>query len=146
VMDKHNLSSQEFLSYIGMLQQNISRMATNSNSCKSMCVAIVAALCAVTNLKGCSLFGVGMIAIAIFCYIDCMYLSLEKSYRDKFNNAVASAKNNAFAEEKLFDMSPGKYDDFKSLKTAFKSWSVWQVYTALTVALIIVSVVKPVTS
>lgn len=145
-MDERNLSSQEFLSYIGMLQQNILRMATNSNSCKSMCVAIVAALCAVTNLKGFPLFGVGIVSIAIFCYLDCMYLSLEKSYRDKFDNSIALAKSNALGVENLFDMTPGKYDDFTSLWTAFKSWSVWKVYTALTMALLIVSLVKPVSS
>ncbi len=143
-MNDRNLYSQEFLAYIGMLQQNISRMATNSNNCKSMCVAIIAALCAISYLKGYILFGVGISLIAIFCYLDCAYLSIEKKYIDKFNNTVQLAKDKMFTNEMLFDMSPGEYRDFKSLKKAFKSWSVLKVYIILTVTLFIVSVIKQV--
>lgn len=128
--------------YIAMLQGNITRMASNSANCKSICVAITAALCAVTELSGCKLFVASIFPIAIFCFLDVKYLALEKVYRDKYNIVIAKAKNESLSIDLIFDMNPGNYNNFNIFLKSLKSWSVWPVYVGLSLASMIVTNVK----
>ena len=128
--------------YIAMLQGNITRMASNSANCKSICVAIIAALCAVTELSGCRLFGASIFPIAIFCYLDVKYLALEKVYRDKYNMVIAQAKNEILSIDLMFDMNPGNYHNLNLFLKCLKSWSVWPVYAGLLLASIIIASIK----
>jgi hypothetical protein len=130
------------LAYLSFLQQNISRMAGNSANCKSICIAIIVALCSISSLTCNILFIASSVCIAIFCYLDVMYLSLEKSYRDIYNNISNDAKRKPIACELLFNMNPGNYNSLSKKLVALKSWSVWPVYSALFILIILVSVKK----
>lgn len=128
--------------YIAMLQGNITRMASNSANCKSICVAIIAALCAMTELAGCRLLGASIFPIAILCYLDIKYLVLEKVYRDKYDMAVAQAKNGTLSIDLIFDMNPGNYHDLNIFLGCLKSRSVWPVYAGLLCVSTIITIVK----
>jgi hypothetical protein len=143
---KNNVSIEvnenTILAHLSFLQQNISRMAGNSANCKSICIAIIAALCSISGLTGYILFAASFVSIIIFCYLDITYLSLEKSYRDMYNNIISVAKYKILPCELLFDMNPGNYDCLCKKFKSFKSWSVWPVYIALCILIIIVSTKK----
>jgi hypothetical protein len=84
--------------HINMLQGIISRMASNSANCKTWAVAILTALIALfADGKLCnSQLWVCYIPIALFAFLDCYYLGLERHFRKKqrdFVNKVNDGDN-----------------------------------------------------
>ena len=77
------LDSEPTRHYLSMLQDNITRMATNSANCKTWTITIVTALLALT-LADKAITGylkVLYIPVFLFYLLDSYYLSVEKRFR-----------------------------------------------------------------
>jgi hypothetical protein len=125
-------SEYELMStYLSILQANIARMANNCVGCKTACIAIITILCSISGLTGCRLFISCIFPILLFCYLDTVYLSLERGYRKKFDAVVKSFKENSVSNDDLFDMHVENYHGVENITTAFLSWSIWPIYLIL---------------
>lgn len=89
--------------HLGFIQSAISRMAQNSFQAKAWCIATVSALVTVAmhNNRG-SIYWVGVVAAALFCFLDSYYLYLERGYRALYNVAAGLVDGGAV---RPFDMS-----------------------------------------
>lgn len=138
----YDIENPATLTYITLIQNNITRMATNSSNCKAICVALLTALSAVSGLTGGAFFISGFLPVVILCYLDIKYLALEKQYRDKYNAVIKAAKDNELAKETLFDMNPGYYHSNGLSWASFCSWSVRPVYLTMIAILALMAFVK----
>ena len=112
-------------------------MNSNSFSMKGWMVAIVSALAAVYasdagNPCGYIYFVIAIPVVLIFCGLDAYYLKMEKQYRDLYKNVLKSPTTTDY------DMDASGFKE--TLWQAFKSSSVWILYTSV-LALIVVAIV-----
>ena len=134
-----NKYSDDVRQHLSFIQGVINRMNSNSFSMKGWMVAIVSALCAVyaSNPNSCSAyiyFIAAIIADLLFCFLDAYYLKMEKEYRNLYNRVLTNPI------ETNFKMHIDKKDENdKELRVclwkAFKSPSVWILYTVVAILL-----------
>jgi hypothetical protein len=121
------------LAHITLLQGIVTRLANNSASCKTWCLALVAALLSLagaTHVPGIVTFA--LVPVVIFGFIDTMYLAQERAYRELYRRVVDCLRARRYALEDVFDArAPLSAGQFFS---ALKSWSILPVYLGLIVA------------
>lgn len=69
--------------YISLLQDNINRMASNSSNCKTWLITLISAIFAISASKGDFVTYIWMayIPTALFYFLDCFYLGVERRFR-----------------------------------------------------------------
>lgn len=73
-------------SHLTILQAVITRMASNSASCKAWCITLTSAILVVVADKSKPDYAfIAMIPISLFFFLDAHYLALERLFRDKYN-------------------------------------------------------------
>ena len=117
---------------INLLQGIITRLANNSASSKTWCLTLTGALVSLTgatHVPGIITFA--LVPIVIFGFIDTMYLSQEKAYRDLYNQLVGKIRDGSYSLSNVFEAkAPLKFGHvIKSLI----SWSIFPVYGGLIV-------------
>lgn len=128
----HDIEQSAIDSHLAISQSIIQRMATNSASCKSWCITIVAALLVVVADKGKpALAIVALVPTALFFALDVYYLWLESRFRQSYNGFIGKLHSGKVEFSDVYAMSPSeaKLDDF--LKCAI-SFSIWPFYGFLT--------------
>ena len=110
--------------HLNMIQSVISRMANNSLQAKCWCLAIVGA--AVVLSKS-AIIVACLLPVVLFCYLDVRYLSLEKSYRNLYNEVRGKSE-----DEIDFSMETKKVSEWKT----FTSWSIWLFYVSMIILLV----------
>lgn len=128
-----NKYSDDVRQHLSFIQGVITRMNSNSFSMKGWMVAIVSALCAVyaSNSTADAAYIyiiVAIIADILFCLLDAYYLKMEKEYRKLYDKVLKSP------EETDFNMKIGE-EQKVCFCEAFKSTSVWLLYTVVAVLL-----------
>ena len=129
-----NKFTDDVRQHLSFIQGVITRMNSNSFSMKGWMVAIVSALAAIYasdsfNPCGCIYFIIAIPVVLIFCGLDAYYLKMEKQYRQLYKKVL----DDPIITD--FNMSAS---DFKvTLWEAFKSPSVWILYTLVLVILVI---------
>ena len=116
--------------HLRMIQDIISRMAGNSLQIKCWCMAIVAVIIAFTDGR---LILAGIVLIALFCWMDAKYLSLEKAYRNRYDTVRQKDES-----EIDFSMETKKVKDSKG----FRSWSVSWFYLVLAATVVLLAVYR----
>jgi hypothetical protein len=118
--------------HITMLQGIINRLAGASASCKTWCLALVSSL---VSLAGAThnpaIVGVALVPIAIFGFVDTMYLTQERAYRELYTKIVKKIRDGSYQRDvDAFEAkaTPTAADCFD----AILSWAVWPVYLGLT--------------
>src|SRR5438128_1647551 len=84
--------------HIGLMQAVITRLANNSASCKTWCLTLVGALVSLagaTHVPGIVMFA--LVPVAIFGFMDTMYLAQEKAYRDLYRRIVTKIRDRTYA-------------------------------------------------
>lgn len=108
-----NLFTDDDRQYLQMMQDNITRMASNSSNCKTWMITLVAGFCAI----GCSIEALnGWIFLAVapvivFWYLDTFYLELERKMRNRELDFIIKAKASHRSDEykaALYDFEPLK--------------------------------------
>lgn len=163
-------NNEEDRLYLQMMQENITRMATNSANAKTWLVTIVAAFLAIgCNINNFDYWLLLAIApIVVFWYLDAYYLDLERGLRNREQRFINIVKGVNLADEDditdkeketaLFDFKPlnkpkdenKDNDKNKELGYAetglfglFFNSSVWPVYiTMLIIVLIVTGVIN----
>ena len=101
-------SNPSVIAYLTFLQDNITRMNSNSSNVKALVAVIytifVTVLCAVDKISLYWYFGIIIIVLGVL--LDSYYLGLEKMYRTKFNNFVNDLNNGNIDVKKIYDMKP----------------------------------------
>lgn len=121
-------------SYLQILQGVISRMAANSASAKTWCVALVSGMLVVlADRNSFELLWLAAIPLALFLFLDAYYLGLEKRFRDSYNDFIKKLHDGSAVVEDLYVISPGS--GLKIFSRAFgkalASPSVWPFYVFL---------------
>lgn len=83
--------------YISLLQENITRMASNSANCKGWLLTLVSAITALqltaTDLRG--ILWIAPVLILLFYYLDSYYLGLERKFIKLEGEFIKKAKAKA---------------------------------------------------
>ncbi|HUV93600.1 MAG TPA: hypothetical protein VMX14_02050 [Anaerolineae bacterium] len=140
-MEKLDYNSPSVQSSLTILQDVITRMAGNSASAKTWCVALVSAILVLLADRGSpALVWMALAPILLFCMLDTYYLALEKDFRDRYNELVRKLHAGEAALHDLFVvLPPGESPlTLRNTSRAFKSFSVWPFYTIQVVILLAV--------
>ena len=122
----------EKVNHLNMIESAISRMASNSLQIKCWCLAIV---CAAIVLSRSVIIAACIFPVILFCYLDANYLSLEKSYRNLYDEV-------RLKDDSEIDFS--MHIDQVSKTLSFKSWSIWPFYLSMIILLIVCSIANSV--
>lgn len=126
-------SSPSVQTHLGIMQNVIQRMASNSSQCKAWCITIVSAiLVIVAGKNNPNYVWIALVPTILFLCLDIYYLALEKGFREKYNDFINKVHSGTICTEDLFSVSPlGSMD--KHRKAAIKSFSVWGFYGGLVI-------------
>lgn len=131
--------SNSVQSYLNILQNIITRMATNSANCKTWCVSLVSAILVVIVDKNKPNYAwIALIPIILFFLLDSYYLGQERNFREIYNNFVKELHSGEIATDKLFVLKPPKSMNVVSLLfSSSLSFSVYPFYLILVLTIII---------
>jgi hypothetical protein len=119
--------------HISMLQGIINRLANNSASCKTWCLALVSAL---LSLAGAShvtvIVSFALLPVVVFGFLDAMYLARERAYRRLFANIAEKIQDGTYARNHAYNAKASV--ESGALFDAFGSWSIFPLYVGLLVA------------
>lgn len=146
-----NMYNEDERQYLQMMQENITRMASNSANAKTWMVTIVAAFlaigCQIEDLEYWLLLAI--VPIIVFWYIDAFYLQLERQIRNReqlFVNFMRGKSDEGLRiEDMLFDFRPlpkdEKDDTLRYVETGCQIWnkSVWPLYVSMIVIVIAIT-------
>lgn len=133
------------LNYLTSLQAVITRLAANSSSCKTFCIALTSAIITVL-VKESQLESTWAIVfpILILGILDAYYLSLERGVRTTYNSFVTKLRQDKAKVKDLFHMAPTRVLDDKQpfpsygeLCAAIKSPSVSWFYGPLFILVVL---------
>lgn len=129
--------SPSIQTHLVILQNVIQRMATNSSASKAWCVTLVSAVLVIVADKGKPDYAyIALFPAFVFAALDAYYLSLEKAFRNSYNDFSSKLHNNTLTEEDLYSVAPK--GNMSSLQLAsLKSFSVWGFYLSLIVLIFI---------
>ena len=101
-------SNPSVIAYLTFLQDNITRMNSNSSNVKALVAVIytifVTVLCAVDKISLYWYFGIIIIVLGVL--LDSYYLGLERMYRTKYNNFIDDLNNDDIDVKKIYNMKP----------------------------------------
>lgn len=128
-------------SYLAILQNVITRMATNSTACKTWCITLVSAIIVIVADKGKPAYiWISVIPIVLFGVLDSYYLLLERAFRGRYNDFVKKIHDQTATIDDVFIVAPAS-----GLKVTTCEWllacisvSVWPFYSLLIVMLVVV--------
>jgi len=124
--------------HLNIFQEIIKRMATNSASMKTWCVAVISALLAMlVNMEKLCYAHILIVPIILFMILDLYYLALEKRFRDSYNDFTKKLHSGLLKQNDLFIIKP--YGSVvKSLWKSLLSFSVWGFYGGIIVLIFII--------
>lgn len=123
--------------HLGVLQNVIQRMASNSSSCKAWCVTLVSAVLVIVADKGNPEYAwIAMLPTIVFSALDAYYLALEKAFRNSYNNFISKLHKKSLTEKDLYSVAPKGNMSHLQLES-FKSFSVWGFYLSLAALIVI---------
>lgn len=126
-----DVSSETVNAHLNNLQAVITRMASNSASCKTWCITLVAAiLLFVSKKEAPELIVIAAIPVIFFGFLDVYYLVLENRFRESYNKLVEKIQYNHFYLRDLYEIKPDN-ELFKFIKKALKSPSILPFYGGL---------------
>ncbi|MFL1465950.1 hypothetical protein [Marinobacter sp. HN1S83] len=136
-----NPESASIQTHLGILQNVIQRMASNSASCKAWCVTLVSAVLVIVADKGRPDYAyVAFLPTIVFSALDAYYLALEKAFRCAYNDFISKLHKKSLSEIDLYSVSPkGNMSNLQW--ESFKSFSVWGFYASLGALIFIIKII-----
>jgi hypothetical protein len=123
--------SASIQTHLGILQNVIQRMASNSAACKAWCVTLVSAVLVIVADKGKPEYAyITMLPTIVFFALDAYYLALEKAFRNSYNDFIQKIHNKVLTEEDLYSVIP-KGNMSKLQLESVASFSIWGFYISL---------------
>jgi len=140
-MGKVTIDSPSVQSHLTILQSVITRMATNSASCKTWCVSLVSAIIVIIADKvKPDYVWISVIPIILFLLLDSYYLALERQFRSVYNDFIRKLHSDNATVEDVFFVAPCTGTGATSLDIVKASGSIaiWPFYGLLALMLFIV--------
>lgn len=129
--------SASIQTHLGILQNVIQRMASNSSASKAWCVTLVSAVLVIVADKGKPDYAyIAFLPTLVFAALDAYYLALEKAFRIAYNDFILKLHNKSLTEADLYSVLP-KGNMSKLQLQSIKSFSVWGFYTSLAMLIFI---------
>lgn len=126
-----NPESASIQTHLGILQNVIQRMASNSSASKAWCITLVSAILVLVADKGKTDYAyIAFLPTFIFAALDVYYLALEKAFRNSYNDFISKLHNKSLTEEDLYSVTPNGNMSVLQWES-FKSFSVWGFYLSL---------------
>ena len=126
--------------YLSILQGTISRMASNSASCKTWCITLVSAIVVLIADKGQpNYIWISVVPIVLFLLLDAYYLGLERQFREQYNAFIKKLHDHTATVEDVFILSPAG-NTFYTTACSVVSLSVWPFYGLLAAMLLVVRI------
>jgi|SRR6185369_4400826 len=123
--------------HVALLQGIINRLANNSTSCKTWCLTLTGAFLSLAGAaKQPAIVTFAIVPIAVFGFVDLMYLANERAYRNLYKTIVEKIRNGSYVKADAFE-ARATWTCADAL-ACIKSWSIWPVYGALIAAYIVV--------
>ena len=117
--------------HLGIMQNVIQRMASNSASCKSWCITIISAMLLIFIDKDkWSFIWITFFPSFLFFILDTYYLALEKGLRNSYDLFVNKIHNEQLSTTDLFSVKPIG-NQFVLIRESLKSFSIWGFYLPL---------------
>lgn len=116
--------------YLQLLQSAISKLGMNSLYCKTLCLTLTASFGFVDKLP-IFVYVLSLLIISLCMIADAIYLSLERTFRDKYNIAVKCYRESMDPSgyKLVFDMNPGnEYKKMCNIIDSIRSWTIYLVY------------------
>lgn len=134
-------ASPSVQAHLGILQNVIQRMATNSSNAKTACITLVSAILVIVADKGKPDYAwIALIPSVLFMALDTYYLALEKGFRATYNSFVSKLHKGEATHTDLYFVSPSGNQSKHQIE-ALKSFSVWGFYLTLLLLIIIARVI-----
>jgi len=135
--DRTDINSQAVQSHLSITQSVIQRMAMNSSSCKAWSITVVSAILVIVADKSKPQYALlAIIPNILFLVLDAYYLSLEKMFRNSYNDFIEKLHKNRIDSSDLFAVVPkGKL--FKTFFKSILSFSIWPFYLTLFIMIIL---------
>ena len=109
----------------------VQRMASNSASCKTWCITLVAAILVIVADKGKPASAlIAAIPTVLFLVLDTYYLALEKCFRDSYNEFIDKVHSGRVLAADLYAVTP-KGSLPRSFARSLRSFSIWPFYVTL---------------
>ena len=132
--EEHTRYTEESASvqvHLGIIQDVIQRMASNSSSCKAWCIALVSAVLVIVADKGNPEYAlIAFIPNMLFLVLDTYYLALERCFRKSYNAFIRKVHERRVEPSDLYAVTPGG-----SVTVAFwaslLSFSIWPLYLTI---------------
>lgn len=120
-------------SHLSMVQDIITRMATNSVNCKTWCISLVSAILVIIADKGTPDYAwIALIPVILFLVLDAYYLGQERAFRDSYNHFVRSLHDGTATAQDLFVIRPMRgFNVVEALFKATLSFAVYPFYLTL---------------
>jgi len=132
-----NPDAASIQTHLGIIQNVIQRMASNSSASKAWCVTLVSAILVIVADKGKPEYAyIAFLPTLVFAALDAYYLALEKAFRNAYNEFISKLHNKSLAESDLYSVAP-KGSMSVLQWHSFKSFSVWGFYASLAVLIFI---------
>jgi hypothetical protein len=127
--------------HLGILQNVIQRMASNSSTCKAWCITLVSAILVIVADKDKPDYAyIALMPTFVFAMLDAYYLALEKAFRNSYNDFISKLHSKSLTEIDLYSVTPK--GDMSNLQLAsLKSFSIWGFYVSLTVLIFITKLI-----
>ncbi|MGM9882066.1 MAG: hypothetical protein ACI31S_04415 [Bacilli bacterium] len=129
-----NKDHSSVIAYLQFLQNNITRMATNSSNTKAFIAVIFTILVTMltTTKSILKYWWLGIIFSLLGTILDSYYLAFERMYRKKYNSVCKDINNNNLNVEDIYNMNPKntnlKFEHIAEMLDAISSFSVWGFY------------------
>ena len=124
------------IAHVNLLQGIINRLAGNSSSCKTWCLALVSALLSLAGAThNPAIVTFALVPVVIFGFVDMMYLAQEKAYRDLYDKIVKAVRDGSYDRNSAFNAAAAR--NAGHFIWALGSWSVWPIYGGLIIAYIV---------
>ena len=124
--------------HLRMMQDVIARMASNSASCKTWCVTLVAAVLVLVARFGDSLESnyalIALVPTIAFLVLDTYYLTLERGFRKSYDDFVCKLHKGKLKDKDLYKVEPKGNEVIQSLGSP----SIWLFYVFLVVLILVV--------
>lgn len=133
--------SASIQTHLSILQNVVSRMASNSSACKAWCITLVSAILVIVAGKGKPEYAwIALLPTILFAALDTYYLALEKGFRESYNRFIAKLHRKSLRESDLYAVEPtGSMS--KLQVEALKSFSIWGFYVSLVTMVILTKTV-----
>ena len=139
-----DIESKAVQTYLGFLQDIISRLSDKSSTCKNWCITLTSAfiLLSLRLENGSKYILLSYIPIFLFALLNIYYVYLEKSIRNQYNAFVSKLHKNEVTAQDIYtiNVKSEKKCNCTDLITASKSPSIRIFYIPLFVIVFVIMI------